>query len=85
MLNSLFDLGRQALLQLDPERAHELTIAALERGVHPRDTGFDAPALAASLGPLRLTNPIGIAAGFDKDACRTRFLVSAAALPRSAR
>ena len=68
MLNSLFDLGRQALLQLDPERAHELTIAALERGVHPRDTGFDAPALAASLGPLRLTNPIGIAAGFDKDA-----------------
>ena len=68
MLNTLFDLGRKALLQLDPERAHELTIAALERGVHPRDSGFDPPVLAASLGGLRLTNPIGIAAGFDKDA-----------------
>ncbi len=68
MLNALFDLGRQALLNLDPERAHEMTIAALERGVHPRDFQPDPPCLAASLGPLRLSNPIGIAAGFDKDA-----------------
>ena len=68
MLNGLFDLGRQALLTLDPERAHELTIASLERGIHPRETKLDAPCLASALGSLRLTNPIGIAAGFDKDA-----------------
>ena len=68
MLNSLFDLGRQALLNLDPERAHELTIASLERGLHPRSSGQDTAALGSTLGALRLPNPIGIAAGFDKDA-----------------
>ena len=68
MLNALFDLGRQALLTLDAERAHELTIASLERGLYPRDGRPDAPCLASTLGPLRLTNPLGIAAGFDKDA-----------------
>ena len=68
MLTGIFDLGRQALLQLDPERAHELTIAALERGLHPRDGIPDAPCLVSALGSLRLANPLGIAAGFDKDA-----------------
>ena len=68
MLNGFFDLGRQALLQLDPERAHELTIAALERGLHPRENGPDAACLASVLGSVKLANPIGIAAGFDKDA-----------------
>ena len=67
MLTGIFDLGRQALLQLDPERAHEVTIAALERGLHPRDGMPDAPCLASALGSLRLANPLGIAAGFDKD------------------
>ena len=68
MLDAIFDMGRQALLSLDPERAHELTLASLERGVHPRGTGPDAPCLAGTLGALRLPNPIGMAAGFDKDA-----------------
>ena len=68
MLHALFDLGRQALLTLDAERAHELTIASLERGLYPRDGMPDAPCLASMLGSLRLTNPLGIAAGFDKDA-----------------
>ena len=68
MLNSLFDLGRQALLSLDAERAHELTIATLEKGLYPRTQIVDAPCLKSSLGTLQLTNPLGIAAGFDKDA-----------------
>jgi dihydroorotate dehydrogenase len=68
MLTSLFDLGRQALLNLEPERAHEITIAALEKGLYPRDTTPAAPVLRTSLGGLVLPNPVGIAAGFDKDA-----------------
>lgn len=68
MLNGLFDIGRKALLALDPERAHEITIAALEKGAFPRDATGDAPALACQLGNLALSNPLGIAAGFDKDA-----------------
>jgi dihydroorotate dehydrogenase len=68
MLNALIDLARPALLVLDPERAHELTLRSLEKGLHPRDGRDDPPCLAARLGTLELANPVGIAAGFDKDA-----------------
>jgi dihydroorotate dehydrogenase len=68
MLNALFDLARPALLALDPERAHLMSLEALERGLHPRDTGPDDPALATTVAGLAFPNPVGIAAGFDKDA-----------------
>ena len=68
MMNSLFDLARSALLGIDPERAHELTVRSLEAGVYPRASGPDPACLECRLGDLRLPNPIGIAAGFDKDA-----------------
>lgn len=68
MLNSLFDLGRAALMALDPETAHETTLKSLESGIHPRDTSPADPVLACRLGDLALANPVGIAAGFDKDA-----------------
>jgi dihydroorotate dehydrogenase len=68
MLGSLFDLARPALFALAPEQAHEITLKSLELGIHPRPSGADDAVLACSLGPLALPNPVGIAAGFDKDA-----------------
>ncbi|MET0569517.1 MAG: quinone-dependent dihydroorotate dehydrogenase [Hyphomicrobiaceae bacterium] len=68
MLRGLAELVRPALLALDPEQAHELTLKSLERGIYPRDVGSDDPLLASRLGTLPLPNPVGIAAGFDKDA-----------------
>jgi dihydroorotate dehydrogenase len=68
MLNALMHLARPALLALDPETAHEATLRALEKGLYPADHGADPPTLASRLGDLALTNPIAIAAGFDKDA-----------------
>ncbi|MFM9940667.1 MAG: quinone-dependent dihydroorotate dehydrogenase [Hyphomicrobiaceae bacterium] len=68
MLNALFDLVRPALFAMDPEKAHEAALRSLELGVHPRDLGQTELCLASRLGDLRLANPIGIAAGFDKDA-----------------
>src|SRR5690606_12642664 len=44
------------------------TIKALELGLYPADRIADPPSLASRLGELRLTNPIAVAAGFDKDA-----------------
>jgi dihydroorotate dehydrogenase len=67
MLRALADLVRPALFAFDPERAHELTLMSLERGLYPRDAERDDPVLASQLGELPLPNPIGIAAGFDKD------------------
>lgn len=68
MLRGVFDLGRSLLLTLEPERAHEAALRALEVGIYPRQTVADSPALATKVLGLDFPNPVGIAAGFDKNA-----------------
>jgi dihydroorotate dehydrogenase len=53
---------------LDPERAHRLALAALRLGLAGRDAAPHDPALAVQTLGLSFANPIGLAAGFDKDA-----------------
>lgn len=67
-MNALFGLGQALLQTLDPERAHDLAIKSLELGLYPRATAPDDPRLAQSLWGLTFRNPVGMAAGFDKDA-----------------
>jgi dihydroorotate dehydrogenase len=61
----LYRLARPALFALDAERAHGLAIAALKlRGAGgPPEPG----PLAVEVAGLRFPNPLGMAAGFDKD------------------
>jgi dihydroorotate dehydrogenase len=55
--------------KLDPEKAHELAIDALTLGISvPFKRPEDDPALATRALGMRFSNPIGIAAGFDKNA-----------------
>jgi dihydroorotate dehydrogenase len=68
MLNSLYQLARPALFMLAPEDAHEATVKALEAGAYIRDTTPADASLAVTFGGLTVPNPVGIAAGFDKDA-----------------
>lgn len=68
MTLDLFPLLRPGLHAFDPERAHELTVRSLELGIYPRDCGKDMPILHQSLFGLEFSNPVGMAAGFDKDA-----------------
>ena len=68
MLAAVFGLVRPLLLALPPEQAHELTLRALEAGLYPRLGGFDDSRIAVSLWGLTFSNPLGVAAGFDKDA-----------------
>ncbi len=63
----MFAAIRPLLFALDPEVAHNLTLAALKTGLVPAALADD-PILATSLAGLALPNPIGLAAGFDKDA-----------------
>ena len=56
------------LRRLDPERAHGLALAALRLGLAGRATAPDDPILATEAFGLRFANPIGLAAGFDKNA-----------------
>ncbi|WP_353198071.1 quinone-dependent dihydroorotate dehydrogenase [Sandarakinorhabdus sp.] len=63
----MFSLARPLLFALDPEVAHNLTMAALKTGLVPAAPADD-PILATQFAGLSLPNPIGLAAGFDKDA-----------------
>lgn len=53
---------------MDPERAHGVAIKALALGLTPRTGQPDDPRLAVSALGLPFSNPIGLAAGFDKNA-----------------
>jgi dihydroorotate dehydrogenase len=64
----LFPLGRRLLRVLPPETAHRLTLAALAAGLAGRARETDPPVLRTHLWGRDFPNPIGIAAGFDKDA-----------------
>ncbi len=61
-------LGLAALRRLDPERAHGLALAALGAGLGPRGGPLTSPRLATALAGIALPNPVGLAAGFDKNA-----------------
>jgi dihydroorotate dehydrogenase len=62
-----YTYAKPFLHMLDPEDAHELTMCALELNVVPGQPRDDDPALATTLFGRTLSNPIGVAAGFDKD------------------
>ena len=64
----MFALAKPLLHALDAETAHGLTIKALEAGLYPRARSGDDPSLGINLFGLDFPNPIGIAAGFDKNA-----------------
>lgn len=52
---------------VDPERAHNLALLALRCGLAGADSRPDDPILATSALGLNFSNPIGLAAGFDKN------------------
>ncbi|KAJ2698294.1 dihydroorotate dehydrogenase [Coemansia sp. IMI 209128] len=53
--------------QLDAEQAHQLAIGSMKYGVSPVDRSTDDSVLEIELWGKRVTNPIGVAAGFDKN------------------
>lgn len=64
---ALFPLVRPLAFALDPERVHGMTIAALK--AMPKRKAPPSPArLATKVAGLSFPNPIGLAAGFDKNA-----------------
>ena len=70
-LNQLVDLYTIAaplLRRLDPETAHRLTIAGLRVVPRPRSTEASPSVLRTNVMGLEFSNPVGLAAGFDKHA-----------------
>jgi dihydroorotate dehydrogenase len=75
-MSALHSLATRALHGLDPEDAHRASIAALKAGLGPRAPADD-PSLAVEIAGLRLPNPVGLAAGFDKNAEVARAMLAA--------
>ncbi|XP_058090269.1 dihydroorotate dehydrogenase (quinone), mitochondrial isoform X2 [Magnolia sinica] len=53
---------------LDPEVAHQLAVSAAARGWVPREKRPDSPLLGLEVWGRKFSNPVGLAAGFDKNA-----------------
>ncbi|MEQ9812964.1 MAG: quinone-dependent dihydroorotate dehydrogenase [Azospirillaceae bacterium] len=64
----LFPLARPLLHALPPELAHGLTLRAMRAGLAPVERRPDDPVLACQVWGRSFGNPLGIAAGFDKNA-----------------
>ena len=69
----MYPLIRPLLFALDPERSHDLTLGLLRlpgatAALH-RLYGAQVPPLPVEIMGLRFPNPLGLAAGLDKDAC----------------
>lgn len=68
-MNLVERLGLAALHGLDPERAHDLSIRALSMGLVPLPgSPVTSERLRTTVAGLDLANPIGLAAGYDKNA-----------------
>lgn len=69
--------GMALMHRMDPEAAHGLALKALNAGLASLPGVITSPRLTTTLAGMALPNPVGLAAGFDKNA------VAMAALSRA--
>lgn len=67
IVSGLHDMSTRALRLIDPETAHHAALLGLRSGLGPRARADRYPRLRTTLAGLDLPNPIGMAAGFDKN------------------
>ena len=66
--HAIESLGLALLHRVDPERAHGLSLSALRAGVVPLPGQVTSDRLRTRIAGLSLPNPLGLAAGYDKNA-----------------
>lgn len=67
MIPGLDAIGQRVLFTLDPETAHGLSITALKSGLPLGCAPAADPRLAVTVAGLAFPNPLGMAAGYDKN------------------
>ena len=60
-------VGLAFLGSLEPETAHRMSLRALKTGLAPSAPARTSPRLSVNLAGIDLPNPLGLAAGFDKN------------------
>lgn len=68
MRDALWPVLRAGFFRIDPETAHGLSISGLKTGLAPSCALPADPRLAVELAGLKFPNPLGLAAGYDKNA-----------------
>jgi dihydroorotate dehydrogenase len=68
MLDVFEKLGRRALFCLDPETAHGLSVSALKAGLPVAKSPHHDARLRTVVAGVTFDNPLGMAAGYDKNA-----------------
>ncbi|MDR9808270.1 quinone-dependent dihydroorotate dehydrogenase [Rhizobium hidalgonense] len=68
MIDPFKRLARKGLFLFDPETAHGMSIAALKSGLVPACQITPDPRLRQTVAGLTFENPLGMAAGYDKNA-----------------
>jgi len=61
-------LGRWLMFRFDPETAHQMAITALRSGALPGHRADGDTRLSVRVAGIDFPNPLGVAAGFDKNA-----------------
>jgi len=64
----MFGKIRPFIFKFDPETAHNLAIQALKFNLMPRNQKQNFKHIETEIFNKKIPNPIGLAAGFDKDA-----------------
>ncbi len=67
-MSSLYRFTRPFLFSMDPETAHNMALAALKASLIPPLKTLASPRLETVLWDRKFPNPVGLAAGFDKNA-----------------
>jgi len=67
-MNLLEKIGLSAMFKLDPELGHSLAVKALSMGLATSKGPYTSERLKTSIAGLDIPNPVGLAAGFDKNA-----------------
>ncbi len=67
-MNLIEKIGMAALHRVDPETAHKLALTAMKAGLVPLPGPVSTPRLVTRLCGMELVNPVGLAAGYDKNA-----------------
>eukprot|EP00116_Pleurobrachia_bachei_P001954 sb/3462216/ len=75
----IYDVFEESILmpcaaRLDPEVAHRMALYAVRSKIAPRDTDYKPACLRTTVMGMTFNNPIGLAAGFDKDCEATKSL-----------
>ena len=89
-MSLLEQVGLRLLHRFDPETAHGMALTALRFGLAPSTGTVTSTRLRTTLAGMTLANPVGLAAGFDKNATALRplsragfgFIEVGAATPR---